>query len=86
VPLKFSLGADYGLDVVTSATQQQEDCDSGQLLGAAAPASGTLTYNASQARYLYDWSSDKSWSGTCRAVTLTLRDGTSHRADFHVTK
>ena len=85
-PLKFSLGADYGLDVVTSATQQREDCASGQLLEPAAPASGTLTYNASQSRYLYDWTSDKSWAGTCRAVTLTLRDGTTHRADFRLTK
>jgi dipeptidyl aminopeptidase/acylaminoacyl peptidase len=86
VPLKFSLGADYGLDVLTSATQQEEDCASGQLLGPAASAAGTLTYNGSLGRYLYDWTSDKSWSGTCRAVTLTLRDGTSHRADFRMTK
>ena len=85
-PLKFSLGADYGLDIVTSATQQQEDCASGAVRGSAGSALGALTYNASQGRYLYDWSSDKSWAGTCRAVTLTLRDGTAHRADFRLGK
>jgi Tol biopolymer transport system component len=86
VPLKFSLGADYGLDVVTSATQQPVDCATRASLGAAAPAGGTLTYNASQGRYLYDWSSQKAWAGTCRAVTLALRDGTRHEADFRLTK
>jgi TolB protein len=85
-PLKFSLGADYGLDVVTDATQQQIDCGSGAPLGAAFPAAGTLTYNASLDRYLYDWSSLKAWSGSCRAVTLTLRDDTRHEADFRLVK
>jgi hypothetical protein len=85
-PLKFSLGADYGLDAITGATQQQEDCASGQLIGSTAPANGTPTYNAAQSRYLYDWATDKAWAGTCRAVTLTLRDGTAHRADFRLTK
>jgi dipeptidyl aminopeptidase/acylaminoacyl peptidase len=84
VPLKFSLGADYGLDVVTSATQQPIDCATRAPLGATAPAGGTLTYNTSQARYLYDWSSQKAWAGTCRSVTLALRDGTQHEADFRL--
>jgi hypothetical protein len=86
LPLKFSLGADYGLDVLAGATQQQSDCASGALLGAPSAASGTFTYNTSLGRYLYDWSSDKAWSGTCRAVILTLRDGTTHRVDVRLTK
>jgi hypothetical protein len=86
VPLKFSLGADYGLDVVTDATQQQIDCASRAPLGAASPAVGILSYNASLDRYLYDWSSQKAWAGTCRAVTLSLRDGTQHEADFRLLK
>jgi hypothetical protein len=83
-PLKFSLGADYGLDVVTDATQRQVACDSGAPLGAATPAGGSLTYNAQLARYLYAWSSQKASAGTCRSVTLTLRDGTQHEADFRL--
>jgi TolB protein len=86
VPLKFSLGANYGLDVVTDAVQQQIDCDSRAPLGAAAPAGGALTYNASLGRYLYDWASQKAWVGTCRALTLSLRDGTRHEADFRFVK
>jgi hypothetical protein len=85
-PLKFSLGTDYGLDVVTNATQRTFDCTSGAFLSSPTPAGGTLTYNTTQARYLYNWTSDKSAGGSCRAVTLTLRDGTAHRADFRLTK
>jgi Tol biopolymer transport system component len=85
-PLKFSLGADYGLDVVTNAEQRQIDCASRAPIGAAAPASGTLSYNANLGRYLYDWTSQKAWAGTCRAVTLALRDGTRHEADFRLVK
>jgi hypothetical protein len=85
-PLKFSLGADYGLDVVTDAAQQQIDCASRAPLDSASPANGTLTYNASLGRYLYDWTSEKAWAGTCRSVTLSLRDGTRHEADFRLVK
>jgi hypothetical protein len=86
VPLKFSLGGAYGLDVVTDAAQRQIDCASGAPLGAASAAGGALTYNATQTRYLYNWSSQKAAAGTCRSVTLTLRDGTRHEADFRLLK
>lgn len=85
-PLKFSLGADYGLDVVSDAAQQQVDCASMAPLGAPSAAGGTLTYNGSRTRYLYEWDSAKSSAGTCRSVTLTLRDGTRHEADFRLQK
>jgi Tol biopolymer transport system component len=86
VPLKFSLGADYGLDVVTAAVQHQVDCASLAPVGAPAAADGTLTYNANLDRYLYDWATQKAWAGTCRSVTLSLRDGTRHEADFRLVR
>jgi len=86
VPLKFSLQGAYGLDAVTGTTQQPIDCANRAGLGAPAPAAGTLTYNASQDRYLFTWSTTKSWSGGCRAVAVTLRDGTTHRTDIRFTK
>ena len=72
--------------MVTEAVQRQIDCASRAPLGAAAPAGGTLTYNASLGRYLYDWTSQKAWAGTCRSVTLSLRDGAQHEADFRLVK
>lgn len=85
VPLKFSLHGAYGLDAVTATTQQAIDCASRAGLDAPGSATGTLTYNTSQDRYLFAWSTAKSWSG-CRAVTVTLRDGTAHRTDIRFTK
>jgi len=86
VPFKFSLHGAYGLDAVTGTTQQQTDCASGAELAPSAPADGALTYNASQDRYLFAWSTAKSWAGGCRALTVSLRDGTTHRADVRFTK
>jgi hypothetical protein len=86
VPLKFSLGGAYGLDVVTAVTQQPIDCASREATGSATPAGGSPTYNASLDRYMYVWTSERSWVGGCRSVTLTLSDQTQHRADFRLTK
>jgi dipeptidyl aminopeptidase/acylaminoacyl peptidase len=86
VPLKFSLHGAYGLDAVTGTTQQPINCATRTALDSPAAAAGTLTYNASQDRYMFAWSTTKSWSGGCRAVTVTLRDGTAHRADIRFTK
>jgi len=85
-PLKFSLGADYGLDVLTAASATPIDCTSRSEIGDAAAAAGPFTYNASQGRYMKVWSTDKASAGRCYAVALTLRDGTRHRADFRLTK
>lgn len=86
VPLKFSLHGAYGLDAVTGTTQQPIDCATGAQLAPSATATGTLTYNASQDRYLFAWSTVKSWAGSCRSISISLRDGTSHRADIRFTK
>jgi TolB protein len=86
VPLKFSLHGAYGLDVVTTTTQTPIDCATRTQLAAPATADGTLTYNASQDRYLFAWSTAKSWAGSCRSISISLRDGTSHRADIRFTK
>jgi WD40-like Beta Propeller Repeat len=86
VPLKFSLHGAYGLDAVTGTTQQPIDCATGAQLGPPATANGTLSYNASQDRYLFAWSTAKSWAGSCRSISISLRDGTSHGADIRFTK
>lgn len=86
VPLKFSLHGAYGLNAVTGATQQSIDCATHAQLGPSATADGTLAYNASQDRYMFAWSTAKSWAGSCRAISIALNDGTRHRADIRFTK
>ena len=80
IPLKFSLSGDQGLDVVTGATWAP--CGSGD----SSPATGTLSYNRSADRYTYSAATAKAWAGTCRDVTLSLRDGTKHQARFTFAK
>ena len=41
-----------------------------------------LTYDAPSDQYNYVWKTNKSWSGTCRQLTLRLIDGTDHVALF----
>jgi hypothetical protein len=86
VPLKFSLGGARGLGIVTAASQQPLDCSSGAALAAPAAATGALTYNASQDRYLELVGSARAWAGSCRSLALTLSDGTTHSAAIRFTK
>jgi alpha-tubulin suppressor-like RCC1 family protein len=88
VPLKFSLGGDYGLDVLDldSPASQPLDCTLLNPSGELAPtrsAGGTgLSYDAASDRYSYVWKTDKAWAGTCRVLSLTLTDETEHRVAF----
>lgn len=40
--------------------------------------------NAGQ--YIYNWKTDKAWSGTCHELILKFKDGTEHPAKFEFTK
>jgi hypothetical protein len=86
VPAKFSLTGDRGLAVVTGVSSTPVDCASGAPTGAAATANGTLTYAPKPDRYTFQWATDKAWAGTCRALTVALADGTTHRALLRFTK
>ena len=77
VPVKFSLNGDHGLDVLASS-DWKPGCPS--LALDSSRAIGTLTYNSSVARYVFGWKTDRSWGGSCKQLSLTLRDGTVHRA------
>jgi hypothetical protein len=89
VPIKFSVGGFQGLDglmapgapnsrLVTCSTSAPLD-DVEQTVTAGA---STLSYDAASDQYAYVWKTDKSWSGTCRQLTVTLSDGIPHTAAF----
>jgi len=80
VPLKFSVHGNRGTDLAAAAWSA---CDAS---GTATTAPGTLSYNASLDRYTFLAATDKTWAGTCKNLTLTLRDGTTHRARFALDK
>jgi hypothetical protein len=45
-----------------------------------------LQYDAAAGQYAYVWKSASAWSGTCRRLTVVLKDGTRHDALFHFVK
>ncbi len=87
IPVKFSLGGNYGLGILASGSpsSQQLPCVGGSAVDdvetVTSRASG-LQYDAGTATYTYVWKTDKSWAGHCRQLTVALRDGTMHQATF----
>jgi hypothetical protein len=88
VPVKFSLGGDQGLDVLAAGapSSSRVSCATGATVDVVeqtvTAGSSSLTYDAGTRRYQYVWKTSKEWAGTCRQLTVTLDDGTSHRASF----
>jgi hypothetical protein len=76
VPVKFSLGGDRGLDVVSRAAWRPCSATTAD----SSTAVGSLSYSSGPDRYTFMWQSDKSWAGSCREFLLVLRDGTTHAA------
>jgi hypothetical protein len=88
IPVKFSLGGDYGLEIFAEGypRSQQIACDStapvdGIEETVTASASG-LSYDASLEEYDYIWKSAKAWEGSCRQLVVKFKDGTFQRANF----
>jgi hypothetical protein len=83
--LRFSLGGDYGLDVLEAGSplMQTISCSSGAPLGSPLPlpAIGELRY-LSGGYYQIIWRTRASWEDTCRQVVLALNDGTEQRLNF----
>lgn len=91
VPVLFSLGGDYGLDVLADGfpASQKVDCTTGAATGnleaTRAPGNSGLTYNADTDRYNYPWQTSRSWAGTCRQLVLDFGDGIDYAAIFEFT-
>lgn len=80
IPLKFSLGGDYGLNIIQSTNVKlslgEQD---GTPVDTVVFAIGSgLHYDAATGQYTYVWKTDKSWSGKSGTMTLTLLDGIEH--------
>ncbi|MEO7138447.1 MAG: beta-propeller fold lactonase family protein [Gemmatimonadales bacterium] len=90
VPIKFSLGGDRGLNILQGTPASVViACGNGprDVIEETAPTSQAgLRYEPGADQYVYVWPTDKVWAPTCRNVTLTLNDGTTHSAVFDLTK
>jgi len=88
VPIKFSLGGDRGLRILTppAPTSRPIDCTSGladdPLLPAFPAGNSGLQYDAASDTYTWVWKTDAAWKDTCRTLTVALDDDTTHEALF----
>ena len=88
IPVKFSLGGNKGLDIFVAGypASQPVACDSGAPLDeieqTVTAGASSLSYDATTDRYTYVWKTDKAWKGTCRQLSVKLKNGTTQVANF----
>jgi hypothetical protein len=92
VPVKFSLGNDYGLDIFAEGYPQSgrvandPNAAMDNIEVTVSAGSSGLSYDAAAKQYTYVWKSSKEWAGTSRRLIVKLEDGTDHIAFFKFTK
>ena len=88
VPVKFSLGGNQGLDIFASGypQSQQVTCDTNAPVDdveqTVTAGGSSLQYDSATDTYTYVWKTDKSWSNSCRELSVKFTDGTVHTASF----
>lgn len=88
IPLKFSLGGDFGLDIFADGFPASVEvaCDSGDPISDIAaidgPGQSGLSYDPDADRYTFVWKSEKGWADQCRLLVLRLSDGSEQTATF----
>ncbi len=92
IPVKFSLSGNQGLSIFAAGYPASSaiSCDGLTVIDnieeTVTAGNSSLTYDPLADQYVYVWKTDRSWGGTCRQLTVTLVDGTSHFAFFNFTR
>ena len=92
IPVKFSLGGDFGLGIMaagypaSTAVACDTSAPSGDIEETASAGNSSLSYNADTDTYTYVWKTNKAWSKSCRILTVVLDDGSVHQASFNFTR
>jgi streptogramin lyase len=88
IPVKFSLGGDQGLNILSPGypVSGQVACNANEpgstVEETINAGSSTLAYDLVADRYIYVWKTNKSWKNTCRILVVRLADGSDHFARF----
>jgi ABC-type transport system substrate-binding protein len=88
VPARFSLGGNEGLDILAaeSPTSAQVACPGAAATDAVeettSSTGGGLSFDAATGVYQVNWKTSKAWAGTCRRLTIELREGSRLQALF----
>ena len=78
IPVKFSLGGDFGLDIFAAGSpgSVKTDCDAtvvDAIESTVGPGASTLAYDAASETYTYVWKTSKGWVSTCRTLSWSSR-------------
>jgi hypothetical protein len=88
IPIKFSLGGDFGLDIMAAGYPASAPvaCDSSLPLDSVeetvSAGSSSLSYDADSDQYTYVWKTNKGWANSCRILTIMLDDGSVYQASL----
>ncbi len=84
IPIAFSLGGNRGLNIFApgSPSSQQANCTTWVPFGSSTPASSSPGLMFTGSQYMYFWTTNPSWAGTCRVFSMTLNDGTTRTLRF----
>ena len=91
VPVKYELRDALGafitdVESFASLTSGAMVCDAAapevEVEATDAAGSTTIHYDAAANQFVYNWKTNAAWAGSCRALQLTLDDGTAHLAVF----
>ena len=93
IPVKFSLGGDFGLNILKVGYPQATltTCPGGPAITDAIEETVTaggssLSYDPYTNEYVYVWKTNKAWAGRCYQFELGLNDGTSHTFNVQFVK
>jgi hypothetical protein len=88
VPVKFSLGGDFGMDIFAPGfpVSRPVTCDSFTVVGSVdeteGPGQSQLAYDSIADRYILLWKTESEWRNGCRQLLIKLHDGSTHIANF----
>jgi pimeloyl-ACP methyl ester carboxylesterase len=89
VPVKYALYdaraqpvSDLASFVSIASAAVPCDGTAGEAARADAAGHTALRYDRDAGHFIFNWRTAKSWAGSCRALELTLSDGTTHTAVF----
>jgi predicted outer membrane repeat protein len=92
IPVRFSLGGDFGLEIFTESYPKFEAavCTSGDptepVEETVTNSKSGLTYDAETGLYTYVWKTDKKLAGRCGSLVLMFTDGSQYPVKFSFTK